>query len=261
MTKSLVVVYGIVGYLVGAGAYFVGLGGFLAGLLGPYSINAGTQDAVWRALLTNVGLIVLFGLPHSLMARQRFKQWWTQFVPPSLERSTFMLQAGLFALLLIWQWQPMTGVIWQVDTPALRTALWVVYWSGWLIALIATFLIDHFELTGLRQVFAHLRSRPIVYPRFRTPFLYQIVRHPMQLGVMLAFWSTPEMTVGRLVFAVGMTTYIVVGLHFEERDLVRRFGDAYRTYQQQTPMLIPVPVRRIQRAMVALGQSLSGLLP
>ena len=171
-----------------------------------------------------------------------------------------MLQAGLLALPLVWQWQPIPGVIWQIDAPVLRTVMGSVYWSGWVIALIATFLIDHFELTGLRQVFAHLRHRPVVYPRFRTPFLYQFVRHPMQFGVILAFWAAPEMIVGRLVFAAGMTTYILIGLYFEERDLVRRFGDAYRVYQQQTPMLIPFPVRRMQRALITVSQNLSSLL-
>jgi protein-S-isoprenylcysteine O-methyltransferase Ste14 len=229
----------VIGYVIGASAYFAGLGGFLAGLLGPYSINAGVQGAFWPALITNMSLIILFGLPHSLMPRQRFKQWWKRIIPPAAEHGTFMLQAGLLALLLIWQWQPMTGVIWQIDAPVLRGMLWVVYWSGWLIAFIATFLIDHFELTGLKQVFAHLRNRPAVYPRFRTPFLYKVVRHPMQFGVILAFWSPPEMTGGRLIFALGMTTYILIGLYFDERDLVRRFGDAYRACQQQTPMLIP----------------------
>lgn len=260
MKKFLIFAFGVIGYVVGASAYFVGLGGFLAGLLGPYSINAGTQGAFWPALITNVSLIVLFGLPHSLMARQSFKQWWTRIIPPAAERSAFMLQAGLLALLLIWQWQPMTDVVWQVDTPVLRAALWVVYWSGWLMALIATFLIDHFELTGLRQVTAYLRSKPVVYPHFRTPFLYQVVRHPMQLGAMLAFWSTPEMTEGRLVFAIGMTVYILIGLHFEERDMVRRFGDAYRAYQQRKPMLIPFPARQIQRVLVTVRRSVLSML-
>lgn len=260
MNKTLIVVYGLIGYGVGAGAYFAGLGGFLAGLLGRYSINGGTAGAFWPALITNVGLIVLFGLPHSLMARQQFKQWWTRIIPPAAGRSTFMLQAGLLALLLIWQWQPMTGVIWRIDAPVLRATLWGVYWSGWLIALIATFLIDHFELTGLRQVYAYLRGQPVVYPRFRTPFLYRVVRHPMQLGVLLAFWSTPEMSVGRLVFATGMTAYIMIGLYFEERDLVRRFGEAYRAYQARTPMLLPIPARRIRRILATGGQSLVNVL-
>jgi methanethiol S-methyltransferase len=239
MKRMTIFIYGLICYLIGAAAYFVGLSGFLANLFGPYSIDAGREAPFVTALLINVGLIVLFGLPHSLMARPGFKQWWTRLVPPAAERSTFMLQAGLLALVLIWQWRAMPDLIWSVSHPLANSLIWGLFWSGWLIALIATFLINHFELVGMQQVYAYLRGYQPTSPGFKTPFLYKVVRHPMQLGGMLAFWAAPQMSVGRLVFALGMTTYILVGLYFEERDLVRRFGDTYRDYQRATPKLVP----------------------
>jgi methanethiol S-methyltransferase len=244
MKRKLIFTYGILCYLVGAGAYFAGLGGFLAGLLGPFSIDKGSTAPFFPALLINVGLMILFGLPHSLMARHSFKQWWTRIIPAAAERSTFMLQAGLMTLLLIWQWQAMPDVLWQVEQPWLSSLLWVLYGLGWLIAFWATVAINHFELTGLQQVYANLRGQTPKPVAFRLPLLYRLVRHPMQLGVLIAFWAAPQMTVGRLVFALGMTTYIFIGLHFEERDLVRRFGDRYRAYQRQTPKLIPLLSRK-----------------
>jgi protein-S-isoprenylcysteine O-methyltransferase Ste14 len=241
MKRKLIFIYGILCYLVGAGAYFMGLGGFLANLLGPYSVDKGSTAPFFPALLINVGLIVLFGLPHSLMARHGFKQWWTRVIPAAAERSTFMLQAGLLALLLIWQWRAMPGVLWHIEQPWLNTLVQGLYWLGWLIAFLATLAINHFELTGLQQVYANLRGREPKPVAFKLPWLYRIVRHPMQLGVLIAFWAAPQMTLGRLVFALGMTAYILIGLYFEERDLVRRFGNSYRAYQQQTPRLLPLP--------------------
>jgi protein-S-isoprenylcysteine O-methyltransferase Ste14 len=192
-------------------------------------------------LVINLGLIFLFGLPHSLMARQGFKRRWTKIVPPAAERSTYMLQSGLLTLLLIWQWRPMPAPLWQIDNAVVSFTLWAIFGLGWLIALGSTFLINHFELGGLQQVYAHLRGKEIPSPQLRTPFLYKWVRHPLQFGALVAFWSTPHMTVGRLLFATGMTLYILIGLYFEERDLVRQFGEAYREYQKRTPMLIPLP--------------------
>lgn len=234
MKRYAIFLFGILGYLVGAGAYFGGIIGFLTGLL-----DGGKSAPFGAALLINAGLIVLWGLPHSLMARRGFKRWWTQFVPQAMERSVYMLQAGLLMLLLIWQWRAMPGVIWQVEHPLGRGLIWALFGLGWIIAFIATVLINHFELTGLQQTWSYLRGKKAVSPDFRTPFLYKIVRHPMQLGALIAFWAAPTMTVGRLIFALGMTAYILVGLRFEERDLLRHFGDRYRAYQATTPMLIP----------------------
>jgi methanethiol S-methyltransferase len=244
MKRILIFLYGVVCYVVGAGAYFGGLMGFLGNFWGPYAIDAGRSAPLAHALVINIGLILLWGIPHSLMARQVFKQWWTKIVPVAAERSTYMLQAGLLMLLLIWQWRAMPQTLWQVEPPWAAALIWGLFWLGWLIAFIATFLINHFELTGLQQVYAHLRNQEPAAPDFRTPFLYRIVRHPMQLGVTLTFWATPHMTVGRLVFAIGMTIYILIGLYFEERDLARRFKAAYWQYQQETPMLVPGLRRR-----------------
>jgi len=233
MKRYPIFLFGIIAYLVGAGAYFGGIISFLAGLL------PGKTAPFGEALLINVGLMVLWGVPHSLMARKGFKRWWTKIIPGAIERSIYMMQAGLLMALLIWQWRAMPGLVWQVEGPVARGLIWGVFGLGWLIAFIATVLINHFELTGLQQTWAYLRNKQAVPPTFRTPFLYKVVRHPMQFGVLLAFWAAPTMTVGRLVFALGMTAYILIGLRFEERDLVRRFGDRYRAYQAQTPMLIP----------------------
>lgn len=241
MKKLTILTYGIISYLIGAGAYFIGLGGFLGNFLGYYSVDSGPGTPLLPAILINVGLMVLFGLPHSLMARRSFKEWWTKIIPPAAERSTFMLQSGLMALLLIWQWRPITQTVWEVENPVGSSLIWGLFWLGWLVAFISTLLINHFELTGLQQVYAYVRGQKPTPPAFRTPFLYKIVRHPMQSGVMLAFWATPHMTAGHLLFAIGMTTYILIGLYFEERDLARRFGDTYRAYQRQTPKLIPLP--------------------
>jgi protein-S-isoprenylcysteine O-methyltransferase Ste14 len=244
MKRTIIFIYGIFCYLIGAGVYFAGLGGFLANLLGSYSVDKGQTAEIFPALLINVSLIVLFGLPHSLMARGRFKRWWTRIIPPAAERSTYMLQASLMALLLIWQWRAVPLVVWSVEQPWLRALVWSLYWSGWLIAFLATMSIDHFELTGLKQVYAYLRGRTPEPVSFKTPLLYRLVRHPMQLGVTIAFWAAPDMTVGRLIFALGMSVYIFIGLYFEERDLVRYFGDRYLTYKKRTPKLFPLSRRK-----------------
>jgi protein-S-isoprenylcysteine O-methyltransferase Ste14 len=244
MKKLLIIIYALISYLIGAGAYFIGLGGFSGNFLGYHSIDSGPETPLLPALLVNVGLIVLFGLPHSLMARRSFKQWWTKIIPAAAERSTFMLQSGLMAILLIWQWRPITQTVWQVEHSTGSTLIWGLFWLGWLIAFISTLLINHFELTGLQQVYAYVREQKATAVTFRTPFLYRIVRHPMQLGVMIAFWAAPHMTVGHILFASGMTIYILIGLYFEERDLVRNFGDTYREYQRQTPKLLPMPRRQ-----------------
>jgi protein-S-isoprenylcysteine O-methyltransferase Ste14 len=234
MRRYAIFAVGILGYLVGASVYFGGIIGFLTGLL-----CCSKTAPFGQALLINVGLMVLWGLPHSLMARQSFKRRWMKVVPQAIERSIYMLQAGLLMALLIWQWRAMPGVVWHVAQPAARALLWALFGLGWVMAFIATVLINHFELTGLQQTWAYLRNREAQSPDFRTPFLYKVVRHPMQLGVLIAFWAAPTMTVGRLVFALGMTAYILIGLRFEERDLLRRFGQRYRTYQARTPMLVP----------------------
>ena len=240
MNRLSIFIYGLICYLIGAFAYFIGLSSFLGNFGVISSIDLGPETPLLQALFINLGLILLFGLPHSLMARQSFKRRWTKIVPPAAERSTYMLQSGLLTLFLIWQWRPLPATLWQIDNVAISFVLWAIFGLGWLIALVATFLINHFELAGLQQVYTNLLGKESPSPQLRTPFLYKVVRHPLQFGVLLAFWSTPHMTVGRLIFATGMTLYILIGLYFEERDLVRQFGEAYRDYQKRTPMLIPL---------------------
>jgi protein-S-isoprenylcysteine O-methyltransferase Ste14 len=174
------------------------------------------------------------------MARKGFKRWWTRIVPPAIERSTYVLAATLALALLLWQWRPIAEpVLWRIENPAAVNAIWAIFWLGWGVLLLATFLINHFELFGLRQVFSLLTGREIPEAEFRTPFLYRYVRHPIYLGFVLAFWATPVMTAGHLLFAIGGTGYILVGIWFEERDLVAQFGERYSRYREQVGALIP----------------------
>ncbi|MGH7126429.1 MAG: methanethiol S-methyltransferase, partial [Stellaceae bacterium] len=190
---------------------------------------------------------------HSIMARQGFKRWWTRIVPTAIERSTFVLAASLAVALLIWQWRPIPGLVWSLDDDLGRAVLIGLSGLGWGVLLAATFLINHFELFGLQQVFVHWRGRRFDPPPFKTPALYRLVRHPIYLGFVLAFWATPRMTEGHLLFAAATTAYIFIGIFFEERDLVARFGDEYRKYRQHVPMILPLLSKR--SAKTGAGQS------
>jgi protein-S-isoprenylcysteine O-methyltransferase Ste14 len=234
-----------VGFLFGAVAYLVFLGaflyaiGFVEGMVVPKGIDDGTVVSALEALIVNLLLMSLFAVQHSIMARQAFKQWWTQFVPHSVERSVYVLLASLALILLFWQWRPMRGIVWEVADPAAATALIALSFVGWLLVLTSTFLINHFELFGLHQVAANLAGKTLPEPRFKTPVLYKIVRHPIYLGFIVAFWAAPVMTVGHLLFAAVTTAYIFVGIFLEERDLVGLFGEEYKRYRAQVGMLIP----------------------
>lgn len=221
---------------------FLYMAGFLLDLTVPKTINSGTPASIWSAIPVNFGLIFLFGFFHSLMARQKFKEWWTQFVPVEAERSTYVLQAAAFLMLLMVFWQPMPAEIWSV-TNGWAIGFYLMFALGLVTVLLSTFLIDHYELFGLRQVCSASTGAPMPTPTFRTPMLYKFVRHPMQLGVIMVFFATPHMTAGHLFFAISMTVYVLIGLFFEERSLVREFGDTYRDYQTRVPMLIPNPFR------------------
>ena len=206
----------------------------------PKTIDSGAAVPLAEALPVNLALLALFALQHSVMARRGFKRWWTRFVPEPIERSTFVLAATLALALLLWQWRPIAEpVLWSVTQPAARWALQAVFCLGWAVLLISTFLINHFELFGLRQVAAHVSGHGIPAPQFRTPLFYRHVRHPIYLGFVLAFWATPQMSAGHLLFAIATTGYILIGIWFEERDLVAQFGNRYRVYREQVGMLWP----------------------
>jgi protein-S-isoprenylcysteine O-methyltransferase Ste14 len=214
--------------------------GFVGGVFVPKTVDSGTPAPLVEALAVNFLVLGIFAFQHSLMARRSFKRWWTQIVPPAVERSTYVLAATLALALLLWQWRPITEpVIWRIEDPAAVNSIWAIFWLGWGVLLLATFLINHFELFGLRQVFSRLLGRDIPEAEFRTPLLYRYVRHPIYLGFVLAFWATPVMTAGHLMFATGGTGYILVGIWFEERDLVAQFGERYHRYREQVGMLIP----------------------
>ena len=237
-------------FIYGIGAYAIGLAGLTFFLLFvggwsfmPWHVNLGTPGSFLPALIVNAGLIVLFGVQHSVMARQPFKQWLTKVIPPAAERSTYVLLSGILMALICVAWQPMQGVVWATEIEVLKWALWSLHWLGWGLAVFATFLINHFDLFGLRQVYLHWTKAEKSPTTFTERSLYKIVRHPLQLGFLLGLWSTPEMTVSRLVLVVSMTFYIFVGLYFEEKDLVATLGDDYQDYRRRVRMLIPLPKR------------------
>ena len=218
--------------------------GFVENLVVPQTIDVGPEAPVAEALIVNLIVMSLFAIQHSVMARPQFKQWWMQFVPKPVERSTYVLFSSAALALLCWQWRPITSVIWHVENPTVATLLTVVSLLGFLLALTSTFLINHFELFGVHQVVNNFSARPMPSIRFRTPLLYKFVRHPLYLGFIIAFWVTPTMTAGHLLFATVTTAYIFVGILLEERDLVDVFGDEYRRYRQRVSMLVPLLVSR-----------------
>jgi protein-S-isoprenylcysteine O-methyltransferase Ste14 len=201
-------------------------------------MDSAPQLPLIRALAVDAGLLALFALQHSIMAREWFKKFWTRIVPVPLERSTYVLLSSLALILLYWKWQPIEGVVWQVTSTPARIAVLALYAAGWIILLAATFLINHFDLFGLRQVWLHLRGRPYTQLKFRTPGMYRFVRHPLYVGWLLIFWSAPVMTTAHLVFAIATTAYIFVAIQFEERDLVR-FHPEYAHYRREVPMIVP----------------------
>jgi protein-S-isoprenylcysteine O-methyltransferase Ste14 len=243
----LAAAYGAVVYVVFLGTFLYAIA-FVGNLPAPKTIDSGEPDAIMVALVVDVVLLGLFAMQHSIMARPAFKRWWTRLVPQPVERTTYVLFASLALLLLYWQWQPIPAVVWSVANPIGAAALAAIFWIGWALVLVSTFLINHFELFGLRQVYARLRGRTLPAPEFRTPSLYKQVRHPIYLGFLLAFWATPVMTIGHLLFAAATTGYILIGIQLEERDLIAQFGDQYRRYRRQVAMLIPLPGRHALHA-------------
>ncbi|HZJ54584.1 MAG TPA: isoprenylcysteine carboxylmethyltransferase family protein [Myxococcaceae bacterium] len=247
MKRVAYVLYGGVCYAVFVATFLYAIA-FVEGAPVPRTVDAGgPSSAPGTALLADVLLLTLFAVQHSGMARRGFKEVWTRIVPKPIERSTYVLAASAILVVLFALWRPIPAVVWNVQAPAARFAILAVSALGWLFALFSTLLLNHFELFGLRQAYLAARRREVPSPRFRTPWFYKWVRHPLYLGFILAFWAAPTMTVGRLVFALGMLGYILVAIQLEERDLVREYGAQYRAYRDQVPALVPIP-RRVPTA-------------
>jgi protein-S-isoprenylcysteine O-methyltransferase Ste14 len=238
MSRIAAFLYGLAAYLVFFVAILYAIG-FVTGLAVPKTIDSGTVGSIGEALVINLVLLSMFALQHSVMARKPFKRWWTQFVPAAIERSTYVLLASLVLILLFWQWRPIPTVVWQVADPQVAAAVIGLSFFGWFLVFLSTFLINHFELFGLHQVATHLAGRTMPAPRFKTPVLYKVVRHPIYLGFIIAFWAAPVMTAGHLLFATVATAYIFVGIFLEERDLLGEFGEEYKRYRARVGMLIP----------------------
>ena len=243
MTRTLVFLYGVVSYVVFLGAFLYAIA-FVGNLFVPKTIDTGEAAPFTTALIINAVLLSVFAIQHSLMARPAFKAWLTGFVPKAAERSTYVLLSSLALILMYWQWRPMTGIICIVEYAAAKYILWAVFFLGWGLVLLGTFLINHFDLFGLRQVYLHMCEEEYSSLGFGRPFLYKIVRHPIMLGFILAFWATPVMTVGHLLFAVATTAYILIGIQLEERDLVNAHSGDYEQYRAEVSMLIPIPKRK-----------------
>jgi len=238
MSKAIALIYGVVSYFTFLATFLYAIG-FVTGILVPKTIDSGVPTSTTQAVIVDLVLMSLFAIQHSVMARQGFKKFWTRIVPKSVERITYVLLASLVLALLCWQWQPIPALVWQVSDPSLASAVLGLSFVGFLLVLLSTFLINHFELFGLHQVVNNFNKQGMPDPKFHTPLFYRMVRHPLYLGFIIAFWAAPTMTIGHLLFAVVTTAYILVAILLEERDLVALFGDEYSRYQKRVPMLLP----------------------
>jgi protein-S-isoprenylcysteine O-methyltransferase Ste14 len=251
MSKRIVFfAYGCLAYLIFLGTFLYAIA-FVGGFAVPTSLDGVPRDPLGLSLAIDAGLLALFAVQHSVMARRWFKTWWTQFVPPAIERSTYVLFASLALMLLFWQWRPLGGIVWSVQHPAGQALLQMLFGAGWTLVLVVTFLINHFELFGMRQVWFALIERPSPKMAFTTPGPYRVVRHPLYVGFLMAFWMAPTMTLAHLVFAIATTAYIVLAIQFEEHDLVAEHGAAYENYRRRVPMLVPGAAPRSRRGLAA----------
>ena len=235
--------YGSLSYLIFLGTFLYAIG-FIGNFGVPRTLDGAPSGPLVVALLIDIGLLTLFAVQHSVMARKWFKDRWTRIVPKPLERSTYVLLSSLTLILLFWQWQPLGGVVWSIEDTFVTVVIRGLFAFGWALVLVSTFLINHFDLFGLRQVWLYLRAKPYTTLRFGTPGPYRLVRHPLYVGWLFAFWSTPTMTYAHLLFSIATTAYILLAIQFEERDLTREHGDTYKTYRRLVPMLIPFTRRR-----------------
>jgi len=255
MARFIIFLYGLLTYFFFFGTFLYAMF-FVTGVLVPKTLHSGEQGELLPAILINSAMLGAFAIQHMIMARPWFKRWWTKIIPQPAERPTFVLVASAILAVTMWQWRPMTDVLWNVEQPILRNAITALSFFGFGVVLYSSFLIDHFDLFGLRQVILHLRGKKYTSHPFMERSLYRIVRHPLMVGFLIAFWSTPTMTTGHLLFAILTTGYIIVGVQIEERDLVRFLGEKYENYRQRTPAFIPfVKPRRASRGAVEIASA------
>lgn len=243
MKRILFLFYGAVCYVAFLGTILYTIG-FAGNIIVPKTIDSKPGTSLVNAILVDASLLLLFALQHSIMARPGFKKWWTRIIPEQLERSTYVLLASLCLMLMMWQWQPIGGIVWSTHNEVIKNILLTTYIVGWSVVIVSTFLINHFDLFGLRQVWLYFRGRAYTPLPFRLLLFYRIIRHPLHLGFLIAFWSTPVMTAAHLLFAVLTTGYILTAIQFEEKDLVQLFGERYRNYKRWVPMIIPFSKRK-----------------
>jgi len=246
MGGIIAVIYGIISYVIFFGTFLYAVG-FVGNFIVPKAIDTGSAGALVPSVLINAGLLTVFALQHSVMARPAFKKVWTKIVPKSVERSTYVLFSSAALILIFWQWQPIPITIWNLENTGFEPVMYGLYFLGWGIVLTGTYMISHAHLFGLKQVHQRLKNEKLTSPKFQVKGYYKVIRHPLMAGFLVAFWATPHMTVGRLLFAGATTGYILIALQFEEHDLITYFGDRYRMYREQVPMLIPGLKRKARR--------------
>jgi methanethiol S-methyltransferase len=249
MNRGLIFVYGLVCYVVAVATLLYAIG-FVGNLWVPKSIDAAPSVPLAEGLLIDGLLLALFAIQHSVMARPAFKRWWTRIIPKTAERSTYILFASIALIVMFVFWQPVGGGVWDVHSPVARSVLYAAFAFGWILVLVSTFLIDHFDLFGLRQIWLQLHGRPYIPLQFKTPMLYRFVRHPLYVGLLFGFWSTPTMTLTHLVFAVATTAYILIAIQLEEQDLLAAHPE-YARYRKNVPMLVPFLRWRYRRRITS----------